>query len=551
MNTTIRVTMNGKSLTVPAEARVEELLTRSPHRGPFPPIGCVVGNRLEGLYYRIRSAAEIETIDLSRRGGMDLYRRTASTILYAAMAEIAPRARVVVGQSISSGYFFEVHGHEVDAKFIALLMKRMREVVAADIPLEPEWMSVEAAMEIFTEQKMDDNVKMLRQLRRSEIPMIALGSYRGYAHGPFASRTGLIERFRLHPYEHGIVLDFPDERGQLAREIKQEAKLFATYLETKRWNELVGIQNVADLNEHCMGGGAADLVQVAEALHEKKIAAISDEIAERKNTRLILIAGPSGSGKTTFTKRLAVHLKIHGLEPVAISMDNYYIDREATPKHPDGSYNFECLEALDIALFNQHIQQLIHGEEVAIPRYSFPQGRRDPGRARKMKLRRDQILLTEGIHGLNEALTPMIPAENKFKIYVSALTQLCLDDHNRIFTTDTRLCRRILRDRLFRGTSAAETIAGWGSVRAGENRYIFPFQEDADATFNSALSYEHALFKPYAERFLAEVPREHPSFMEAARLVRFFQFFLPILTIEVPHTSIVREFIGGSAFKYS
>lgn len=551
MATTIRVTMNGKALSVPAEARVEELLTRAPHRGRFPPLGCVVNNRLEGLYYRIRSSAEIETIDLSRRGGMDLYRRTASTILFAALAEVAPRARAVVGQSISNGYFFEVHGHEVDPKFIALLTRRMQEIVATDIPLEPEWMSVESAMEIFTQRKMADNVKMLRQLRRSEVPMIALGSYRGYAHGPFASRTGLVERFRLHPLEHGIVLDFPDEEGRLAEKVEPQPKLFATYLETKRWNELVGIQNVADLNEHCMGGGASELVHVAEALHEKKIAAIADEIAARKDTRFVLIAGPSGSGKTTFTTRLAIHLKIHGLGPVAISMDNYYIDREDTPKHPDGTYNFECLEALDVALFNQQVQQLIHGEEAAIPSYSFPLGRRDPARVRRMKLRNNQILMTEGIHGLNEALTPMIPAENKFKIYVSALTQLCLDDHNRIFTTDTRLCRRILRDRLFRGTAAAETIAGWGSVRAGENRYIFPFQEDADATFNSALSYEHALFKPYAERFLAEVPRDHPSFMEAARLVRFFQFFLPILTIEVPHTSIVREFIGGSAFKYS
>lgn len=548
---TIQVTINGKTLVVPFEARVEELLPRAPHRGQLQPLGCIVNNRREGLYYHIRSSAEIETIDLTRREGMDIYRRTASTILYAAMAEIAPKARVVVGQSISNGYFFEVHGHAVDRDLIELLERRMQDMVSADVPLEPEWTSVESALEIFAQAGMADVVKMLKQLRRSEVPLVALGNYRSYAHGPFASHTGLIDRFRLHLYEHGIVLDFPNAEGQLAAEVKQEPKLFATYLEAKRWNELIGIENVADLNEHCMGGGAQDLVQVAEALHEKRIAAIADDIASRKNVRLVLIAGPSGSGKTTFTKRLAIHLKIHGREPVAISMDNYYVDRHATPKHPDGSYNFECLEALDIALFNDHMQRLIHGEEIEIPYYSFPLGRRDPSRSRKMRLRRDQILMTEGIHGLNEALTPMIPGDSKFKIYVSALTQLCLDDHNRIFTTDARLCRRILRDRLFRGTSAAETIAGWGSVRAGENQYIFPFQEDADVIFNSALSYEQALFKPYAERFLAEVPREHPSFTEAARLVRFFQFFLPILTIEVPHTSILREFIGGSAFKYS
>lgn len=548
---TIKITLNGKTIIAPADARIEELLPRAPHRGPFTPLGVVVSNRLDGLYYRVRSPAEIETIDLSRREGMDIYRRTASTILYAALAEIAPGARAVVGQSIGSGYFFEIHGQAVDTAFIGKLERRMQELVAADLPLEPEWVPVERAMEIFHKHKMLDSVKLFRQQRRSEVPIIALGPYRGFSTGVFASRTGLVENFRLHAYEHGIVLDFPDAKGQLAANVPAQPKLFATYLETKRWNELVGIQNVADLNEHCMGGGASELVQVAEALHEKKIAAIADEIARRKNTRLILIAGPSGSGKTTFIKRLAIHLKIHGLSPVAISMDNFYLDREASPKHPDGSYNFECLEALDVALFNSEMQKLIHGEEAEIPRYSFPMGRRDPARTQRMRLQRDQILMTEGIHGLNEALTPVIPTENKFKIYVSALTQLCIDDHNRIFTTDTRLCRRILRDRLFRGTTAAETIAGWESVRAGENRHIFPFQEDADVIFNSALSYEHALFKPYAERFLAEVPREHPSFMEAARLARFFQLFLPILTIEVPHSSIVREFIGGSAFKYT
>lgn len=551
MAITIKITLNGKSLMVPAEVRIEELLPRAPHRGKFTPLGVVVNNRLDGLYYRVRGVSEIETIDLSRREGMDIYRRTAAAILYASLAEIAPGARAVVGQSVGNGYFFEIHDHAVDSDFISQLERRMQEMVVADLPIEPEWMSVERAVEMFSRHRMHDSVKLLRQQRRSEVPVIALGPYRGFSTGVFASRTGLIDIFSIRPYEHGIVLDFPNERGELAQSVPNQPKLFATYLETKRWNELVGIQNVADLNDHCMGGGAQELVHVAEALHEKRIAAIADEIARRKNTRLILIAGPSGSGKTTFTKRLAIHLKIHGLEPVAVSMDNFYLDREATPRHPDGSYNFECLEALDVALFNSEMQKLIHGEEAEIPHYSFPMGRRDPGRFQRMKLRKDQILMTEGIHGLNEALTPVIPAENKFKIYVSALTQLCIDDHNRIFTTDTRLCRRILRDRLFRGTSAAATIAGWGSVRAGENRYIFPFQEDADVIFNSALSYEHALFKPYAERFLAEIPREHPSFMEAARLARFFGLFLPILTMEVPHTSILREFIGGSAFKYT
>ncbi len=548
---TIKVTINGKALTANAGVRVAELLPRAPHPGPFAPLGAVISNRTDGLYYTINSSANVDTIDISRREGMDIYRRTASTILYAAIADAYPHARIVVGQSISNGYFFEVHDQIVDKEFIDRIGERMKEIVTADLPIEPEWTTVEEALEVFEKRNDSDMVKMLRQLRRAEIPLVSLGEYRGFAHGPFAWRTGLIDLFKLHIYEHGIVLDFPDDQGRLAPDVRPQPKLFSTYLETKRWNELIHTQNVAELNESCMGGAVADFVKVAEALHEKKIAAIADQIVASPETRLVLIAGPSGSGKTTFAKRLAIQLKIHGIEPVSISMDNYYIDRDLTPKHSDGSFNFECLEALDVTLFNEHMHKLMHGESVMIPAYSFPLGKRDSSRSRRMRLHKDQILVTEGIHGLNEALTPMISAENKFKIYVSALTQVCLDDHNRIFTTDTRLCRRIVRDRLFRGTRAAETIEGWASVRAGENRYIFPFQEDADVIFNSALPYEHALLKPYAERFLAEVPRNRPSFMEASRLVRFFSFFIPILEAEVPGTSILREFVGRSAFKYT
>lgn len=550
MSKTIKVEINGKTLTVPKGTRVAELLPRAPHRGPFTPVGIVINNRLDGLYYMLKSPAVIETIDYSNREGMDIYRRTASTILYAAIAEVAPKAKVVVGQSIATGYFFEVHGHIVDDQFIVEVEETMRRIVEADLPMEPEWTTVEEALDIFEARGDESVVMLLKQLRRSEMPMLSLGEYRGYAHGPVAFRPGMVASFKLHQYEHGIVLDFPDARGHLEEKLVPQPKLFATYLETKRWNELIHTQNVAELNESCRGGAVADFVKVAEALHEKKIGEIADQIARRRNAKLVLIAGPSGSGKTTFAKRLAIQLRMRGIDPVGLSLDDYYVDHKDTPKHPDGSYNFECVEALDIKLLNEHFLKLSRGERVKIPYYSFPLGKRDLSRTRSLKLRKDQILVTEGIHGLNEALTPNIEAENKFKIYVSALTQVCLDDHNRIFTTDTRLCRRIVRDRLFRGTKAAETIEGWTSVRAGENEYIFPFQEDADVIFNSALPYEHALMKPYAERFLAEVSRDHPSFMEASRLVRFFSYFIPILEMEVPGNSIIREFIGKSAFKY-
>ncbi|MFH1829423.1 MAG: nucleoside kinase [Pseudomonadota bacterium] len=550
MAKTVKVDMNGKSLSVAIGTRVAELLPKAPHRGPFAPVGVVIDNRLDGLYYQLKSQASIQTIDLSEREGIDIYRRTASTILYAALAELSAEARVVVGQSISDGYFFEIHGHIVDKELIQELEGRMRQIVAADIPMEPDWTTVEEALDIFEKRNDDSVIKLLKQMRRSEVPVISLGKYRGLSYGPVAFRTGLIDQFKLHAYEHGIVLDFPNEQGKLAGEVYPQPKLFSAYLETKRWNELIHTQNVGELNESCMGGAVADFVKVAEALHERKIAAIADQIAARRDTRLVLIAGPSGSGKTTFAKRLAIQLRIHGIEPIAISMDNYYVDRKDTPKHPNGSYNFECLEALDIKLFNEQVQKLMHGERVDLPHYSFALGKRHPSKRRSLKLRKDQILVTEGIHGLNEALTPYIPADRKFKIYVSALTQVCLDDHNRIFTTDTRLCRRLIRDRLFRGTRADDTIDGWSSVRAGERKNIFPFQENADVIFNSALPYEHALLKPYGERFLMEVARGHPSFMEASRLVRFFSYFIPILEMEVPANSIIREFIGQSAFKY-
>lgn len=547
----LTVILNGKKIETTAGARIADILDRSPHKGAFPAIGAIVNNRLDGLYYELKSDAEIETIDLTRREGMDIYRRTATFLLCAAMREINPHANVTVGQSLSDSYFFEVHQHPMSNELVTHLESKMREFVGADLPLNREWTIIEEAIQILEQEGQKDKVMLLNQYRRSEIPLVKIGKYHGIAYGPVAHRTSTINAFKLHPYEHGLVLGFPDVRGQVAKTIPPQPKLFGTYIETKRWYELIGASNVAQLNDHCVKGTISDLVKVAEALHEKKIAAIADEIAAHKNTRFIFVAGPSGSGKTTFTKRLAIQLKLHGIEPVSLSLDSYYVDREKTPKHPDGTYNFECLEALDLKLFNDHLKKMMNGESVEIPCYNFPLGRRDPGRTIPIKLEKHRILITEGIHGLNDGLSQAIHRENKFKIYVSALTQLSLDDHSRIFTTDTRLVRRIVRDRLFRGSSAAETISVWPSVRMGEAKYIFPYQEDADVIFNSAVAYEPAVLKPFAERFLSEVPRGHPSFMEAARLLGFFTFIIPILPAEVPHTSILRELIGGSAFRYT
>lgn len=548
---TIRISINGTDLTTAMGTVVADLLPQAPHQGAFPPIAAVVENGVYGLYHELRSDARVETLDFSDREGMDVYRRTAIFLFCAAMHEIDTKSRLVVGQSLLNDYFFEVHGHEITPELVRKLSERMNELVRSDIPLVPRWTTVEEGIKLFKESGQRDKEMLLRQMRRFEVPVVSLGSYHTYPTGPVAMTTALVDRFKIHHYEHGLVLGFPDKEGALADNIPPQPKLFNTYVETKRWNELIGSSNVTQLNGLIAQDRIKELVQVCEAFHERKVAEIADDIIRRKkDAKLVLIAGPSCSGKTTFTRRIAVQLRTYGIKPVMISIDNYYLDRDKTPRHSDGSYDFECIEALDVELFNDHVCRLIKGERVETPIYVFHAGKRDPHKTHSMKLEENQVLITEGIHGLNDALSPSVHHENKFKIYISALTQLCIDDHSRIFTTDTRLIRRLVRDKLYRGTGAAETIMGWPSVRAGESKYIFPFQEEADFVFNSALPYEHSVLKPYAERFLAEVPREHPAFMEVMRLYRFFAVFIPILAAEVPHTSILREFIGRSAFRY-
>ncbi|MBI4211363.1 MAG: nucleoside kinase [Deltaproteobacteria bacterium] len=549
---TLRIVLNGTAMSVPSGTRIDALLDDDHrHLGPFQPLGALVNNRPVGLSYALRANATVTTLDLSSREGMDIYRRTASAILYAAVLQISPDLKISVGQSIGMGsYFFEVLGVEADHKFLDTLRSHMRELIRNKTLITVERTTVEDATERLEKIGAFDQAKLTRQRRLHEVLLVHLDQYIGLLHGPIANNAGAIDRFALYAYEHGIVLDFPNERGELLEQFVPQPKLFNIYLETKKWNQLVRTETIGDLNNHCIHGTISDLVKVTEALHEKKIAAIADTIAADRDIRLILIAGPSSSGKTTFSKRLAIQLKVHGIEPVGISIDSYYRPHNEIPRHPDGICNFECIEAIDTPHLNDHLKKLLEGKAVELPAYSFHTGERLAHRAKHITLEKDQILIIEGIHGLNEVMSASVDHAHKFKIYVSALTQLCIDAHNRIFTTDSRLCRRIIRDRLFRGTSAAETIAMWPSVRAGEQKYIFPYQEDADVMFNSALMYEHALLKPLAERFLAEIPREHPSFMEASRLLRFFDYFIPIMPNEVPHNSLLREFIGGSSFKY-
>jgi uridine kinase len=411
--------------------------------------------------------------------------------------------------------------------------------------------TLENAEAIFRSAGETSKLELLRVYRSSTIPVVSCGEVVDVVHGPVAPSAGLVRGFSVVPYEDGLLLRFPRD-GEPAPALGPQPKLFATYRETREWNEAIGVANVGALNRVCLSGEIAEVIRIAEGFHEKKLAAIADAIAARRGeARAVLVAGPSASGKTTFIKRLDIQLRVNGLRPIGLSLDNYFIDRERTPHGADGKPDYEALAALDLDLFNEHLLALLEGRAVEVPEYDFVLGRRaGRERWRTLRLAADELLQIEGIHALNPRLTAAVPESAKYRVFISALTQLTLDDHNRIFTSDARLLRRIVRDRLFRGHDTTHSLEMWGSVRKGEARGIFPFQEQADVMFNSALLYEPAVLRVYAERFLLEVPREHPTYTEAFRLLKFLQWFVPVFEHDVPSTSILREFIGGSAFRY-
>ena len=519
------------------------------------PLAAVAYNRLVGLDCRLLSSTKVTLVGLESREGIAVYRRTASLMLFAAVKELFPEARVVVGQSLADGYYFEVIGEKVTSLFVADVEDRMRRFAEEREPIVKDTMPVEEARRHFGAERAFDKVALLRARRDAHVSVVGLKRFRDLQHGPVTTDASPVQHFRLVPYPPGMVLRFDarDSDGRISEIFPQQTKLFQTYRETRAWNEIIGVHNVGRLNQSIIDGNVREIIRISDALHEKKIAAIADAVvARRPDVRLVLISGPSSSGKTTFSKRLFLQLRAAGLRPVTLSLDNWYVNRVATPRDPvTGDYDFECLEALDLERFNDDLRRLLDGEEVATPIYDFKIGERKPeAEWPRMKLADDQVLVAEGIHGLNDKLTASVHQRNKYKIYVSALTQLCLDDHNRIFTSDTRLIRRIVRDARYRGYDAETTLLRWPSVRDGERRYIFPFQESADVMFNSALVYEVAVLKVFAERFLLAVPPTSEAYPEAYRLLKFLEYFVPIFRDDVPQISILREFIGGSAFAY-
>lgn len=513
-------------------------------------VGALVNNEVKELSYEIEQPCRVNFLDLSTEDGMRMYRRSLAFILGMAASELYPGCITKICHSLSKGLYCEFKYTEpLTPEMLNEIEKRMWEIVGHKLPFRRKVISIQEAVEFYRKKGREDMVHLVEhRTAKDHITLYTCGRYTDCYYGYLVPDTGYIKVFELKYYPPGFILRFPEPTDPTSLPpFVENRKLFNIFHEFKRWGSILEVENVGMLNKIIASGEIGDFIRISEGLHEKKIAQIADMIAENPEKRIILIAGPSSSGKTTFAQRLAIQLRVNCLKPVMISLDNYFLDREKTPKDENGQYDFESIDALDLELFNQHLQALLEGEEVEVPIFNFILGVREEV-GKKLKIDKNQPLIIEGIHGLNEKLTAGIDKKNKFKIYVSALTSLSIDDHNRIPTTDTRIIRRIVRDSQFRNHSALATIRMWPSVRRGEERYIFPFQEEADVMFNSALIYELGVLKKYAEPLLAKIDNSQPEYSEAKRLLNFLSYFLPVDTAEIPINSIIREFIGGGCF---
>lgn len=553
-HTHVDILYRGQEHTMPAGLTVADVVSEIEGAITDDVLSALVNRRLVMLDFPIRGTAEMELVRYGDREGESVYKRSVSLMFYEACQELYPDLRTVIGQSLGNCYHYQLRGERPKlAEMARAVEAKMRELHRDRRPFRRETVTIEEVENFFRERGREDKLALLKTRRSSTVHTISCGVFVDIAHGPYAPHTGCLPTFGVMAFEDGLLLRFP-RRGDRSRlpKFAKRPLLYGTYAETRQWQELLEIQNIGQLNRLCLDSGIGPLVRVAEGLHEKKISHIADEITGRcPEVRVVTIAGPSSSGKTTFSKRLGVQLRVNGIEPISLSLDNYYVDRENTPIDEDGKPDFEALEAIDLDLFHEHLAMLMDGHEVSTPRFDFVRGLRRPAEEwTPVRLEESQILVIEGIHGLNDRLTSSVPRSRKYRVYVSALSQLAIDDHNRIFTSDARLIRRLVRDRLFRGFTAERTLELWERVRRGEGRWIFPFQEGADVMFNSALVYEPAVLKVYAERFLLQVPRESTAYPEAFRLLKFLSLFVPIFPDEVPQTSLLREFIGGSAFDY-
>ncbi len=547
----IRCKNTGTSLEVNAGSTLEEIYGKSGLDMKFGPVSAKVNNKVEGLHYRVYHDKDVEFLDLYTSSGSRTYTRTLFFVLCKAVNDLYPDGQVVIDIPVSNGYYCDMHiGHDVTDHDVDGLRRRMQEIIAAALPIRRHECTSEEAIRMFRERGSESKVKLLESTGKLYTTYYDIDGYVDYYYGTLLTNTSKLYLFGLEKYYDGLLLRIPSltDPSQLGELVRQD-KMFDIFQEHHRWQDLLGVSTVGVLNEAIKKGFSVDAINLCEALQEKKLGQIADEIASRKGVKMVLIAGPSSSGKTTSCKRLSIQLLTNGIRPVPISLDDYFLDRDKTPLDEKGDYDFESLYALDIPLLNAQLNALFNGEEVELPKYNFKTGKSEKS-GQKLRLGTNEVLVVEGIHALNPELTAQVPEEMKFRVYASALTTILLDTHNYIPTTDNRLLRRIIRDYKYRGVSAEETIRRWPSVRAGENKWIFPYQENADAMFNTAMIYELAVIKTQAEPLLELVPENSEQYSEAYRLRKFLSYFSPLPFKQLPPTSLLREFLGGSSFKY-
>ena len=515
------------------------------------PVSARVNNKVEGMHYRVYNSKDVEFLDMTSSSGSRAYTRTLFFVLCKAVQDIYPNTDVVIDIPVSNGFYVDIRlGRPVVEEDVNILRRRMQEIIDAKMPIRRYMVPTEDAIALFQEKGDVEKVKLLNTSGSIYTTYYKIGEYVDFYYGTLLTNTSGLYLFGLEKYYDGMLLRIPslkdpDKLGEMTR----QDKMFDIFKEHHRWQDILGIRTVGDFNQAIDAGHATDIINISEALQEKKIAQIAEDIANRQGVKLVLLAGPSSSGKTTSCKRLSIQLAVNGLKPLQISLDDYFVDRDKTPKDDNGEYDFESIYALDLDSLNEQFNALFRGEEVELPKYDFPSGKSVKS-GKKLKMEPNNVLVVEGIHALNPELTAHIPQEQIYRVYASALTTILLDNHNYIPTTDNRLLRRIIRDYKYRGVSAQETIHRWPSVRAGENKWIFPYQENADAMFNTAMLYELSVIKMQAEPLLQQVPENCEEHAEAYRLLKFLKYFKGIPYNNLPPTSLLREFLGGSSFHY-
>ena len=547
----IRCKNNKKSQKVEIGSTLFDIFSAFDLKMTHGPVSARVNNKVEGMHYRVYNSKDVEFLDMTSSSGSRAYTRTLFFVLCKAVQDIYPATDVVIDIPVSNGFYVDIRlGRPVVDEDVNIIRRRMQEIIDARMPIRRFTVPTEEAVALFQEKGDIEKVKLLKTSGSIYTTYYKIGDYVDYYYGTLLTNTSQLYLFGLEKYYDGMLLRIPSLKNpDVLGEMTRQDKMFEIFKEHHRWQSILGIRTVGDFNQAIDANHSTDIINISEALQEKKIAKIAEEIASRKGVKLVLLAGPSSSGKTTSCKRLSIQLAVNGLKPLQISLDDYFVDREKTPKDASGEYDYESIYALDLDLINEQFNALFRGEEVELPKYDFQSGKSKKS-GNRLKMTDNNVLVVEGIHALNPELTAHIPQEQIFRVYASALTTILLDNHNYIPTTDNRLLRRIIRDNKYRGVSAQETIHRWPSVRTGENKWIFPFQENADAMLNTAMLYELAVIKMQAEPLLQQVPENCEEYAEAYRLLKFLKYFKGIPYNNLPPTSLLREFLGGSSFHY-